>query len=254
MAILEVRGVKKSFGGVMAVAGVDLEVEEGRIHSIIGPNGAGKSTLFNVISGYYRCDEGRVIFRGVDITSMSPQQIVEMGMGRSFQVTRIFPSLTIFENIQAPVLFRQGKGRDLFSGAQRLARDETEEILTMVGLHDKASEPAWVLSAGDRKRLELGIVLATNPRVLLLDEPTCGMSPAETSRTMDLILDIAQRRQLTVLFTEHKMDVVFGIASHITVMNFGEVMASGTPEVIRQDPQVQKIYFGRAHASGRPRN
>jgi branched-chain amino acid transport system ATP-binding protein len=249
MAILEINGLRKSFGGLMAVAGVDLEVEDGRIHSIIGPNGAGKSTLFNLISGYYRCDEGRVLFKGQDITRESPQKIVKMGIGRSFQVTNIFPKLTAFENIQASILYTSDQGLKIFADATRLFKDETEEMLTMVGLIDEAREMAGTLAAGDRKRLELGIVLATRPQLLLLDEPTCGMSPIETSDTIDLIKDIAEKKSLTVLFTEHKMDVIFSIASHITVMNFGAIIAAGEPEEIRNNEKVQKIYFGEERCS-----
>lgn len=244
MAILEIKGLKKSFGGLLAVAGVDLEVQDGQIHSIIGPNGAGKTTLFNLITGYYPCDEGHVFFKEQDITGLTPQKIVKMGMGRSFQVTNIFPKLSVFENIQATILYRDGKGLNLFSDVRMLVLKETEEILSMVELIEQATEMAGILSAGDRKRLELGIVLATKPDLLLLDEPTCGMSPGETANTIELIKKIAQDRSLTVLFTEHKMDVVFSISSHITVMNFGAIIAAGEPEEIRTDEKVQKVYFG----------
>ena len=228
----------------MAVAGVDLEVQEGRIHSIIGPNGAGKTTLFNLISGYYPCDEGTISFKGLDITGRPPQEIIKMGMGRSFQVTNIFPGLTVFENIQSTILYTRGKGLNFFSDAAKLFREEAEETLSMVGLLDQAGEMAGVLAAGDRKRLELGIVLATGPELLLLDEPTCGMSPMETTHTIDLIRGIAEKKSLTVLFTEHKMDVVFNIASHITVMNFGAIIAAGKPDDIRTNEEVQQCYFG----------
>ena len=249
MEILEIKGLTKSFGGVMAVAGVDLLVREGEIHSIIGPNGAGKSTLFNLISGYYPCDRGKVSFKGEDITGFSTQKRVKMGMGRSFQVTNIFPKLTVFENIQAVILYAKGKGLTLFSDAQKMVREDTEKILEMVGLKDKLREPAGVLAAGDRKRLELGIVLATRPDLLLLDEPTCGMSPVETSNTIELIRKIAEERSLTVLFTEHKMDMVFSIASRITVLNFGAIIAAGEPDEIRCDEKVKQIYFGEDRCS-----
>jgi len=244
MAILSVEGLVKAFGGLVAVDHVDLEIEANSIYSIIGPNGAGKTTLFNLICGYYVCDAGRVFFKGSDITGLAPSKIVAMGMGRSFQVTNIFPKLTVFENIQATVLFRKGRGFRFFSRAAEQERKETETILEMVELVDKKDEPGGVLSAGDRKRLELGIVLAKQPDLLLLDEPTCGMSPVETASTIDLIKRIAQDTSLTVLFTEHKMDVVFSIASHVTVMNFGVVIASGSPEDVRRDRKVQDIYFG----------
>ena len=251
MAILEIKGLKKSFGGLMAVAGVDLEVEDGHIYSIIGPNGAGKSTLFNLISGYYPCDEGRVFFKGMDITGLTPQKIVKMGIGRSFQVTNIFPKLTAFENIQATFVYARGKSLKLFSDAKKLFRADTEEILSKVGLIDQAGELAGILAAGDRKRLELGIVLAMGPDLLLLDEPTCGMSPTETANTIDLIKEIAGKESLAVLFTEHKMDVVFSIAFHITVMNFGAIIAEGKPDDIRANEKVQQIYFGEDRCSSK---
>jgi len=249
MEILEIKGLTKSFGGVMAVAGVDLLVREGDIHSIIGPNGAGKSTLFNLISGYFPCDKGKVLFKGEDITGFSTQKRVKMGMGRSFQVTNIFPKLTVFENIQAVILYAKGKGLTLFSDARKMVLEDTEKILEMVGLKNKLEEPAGILAAGDRKRLELGIVLATRPDLLLLDEPTCGMSPVETSNTIELIRKIAEERSLTVLFTEHKMDMVFSIASRITVLNFGAIIAAGEPDEIRCDEKVKQIYFGEDRCS-----
>jgi branched-chain amino acid transport system ATP-binding protein len=249
MAILQIRGLKKSFGGVAAVADVSLEVQEGQIHSIIGPNGAGKTTLFNLISGYYVGDAGKVFFRGEDITGLSPQEIVKKGIGRSFQITKIFPKLTVYENIQVSVLFRRGKGSHLFANSRRLFHSETEEILSLVGLLDRSPELAGTLAAGDRKRLELGIVLAVQPVLLLLDEPTCGMSPVETAKTIDLIQEITARRALTVLFTEHKMDMVFRISSQITVMNFGRIVVAGAPEKIRDNQEVQQIYFGEERCS-----
>lgn len=249
MAILEIMGLKKSFGGLVAVAGIDLAVEAGHIHSIIGPNGAGKSTLFNLISGYYPCDEGSVFFKGQDITGISPQRIVKRGMGRSFQVTNIFPRMSVHENIQSTVLYRKGEGLKLFVDSRRRYVRETEEILSMVGLSDKARAMAGVLSAGDRKRVELGIVLATEPDLLLLDEPTCGMSPMETAETIELIQEITGKRSLTVLFTEHKMDMVFSISSCITVMNLGQIVAAGEPDQIRGNEKVQQIYFGEHRCS-----
>ncbi len=246
MAILETKGLKKTFGGVTAVRKVDLQVERNEIYSVIGPNGAGKTTLFNLIVGFYQCDEGRVFFKGKDITGMPPDKIVRLGMGRSFQVTSIFPRLTVFENIQAATLFREGRGLSLFSDSSRMALKNTEHMLALVELIDKRNEPAWTLPAGDRKKLELGIVLATRPDLLLLDEPTCGMSPIETTGTIELIRKIAGEMSLTVLMTEHKMDMVFSVSSHITVMNFGMVVAAGKPEQIRSNKQVQEIYLGES--------
>lgn len=244
MTILEVRGIRKSFGGVAAVNGVDLSVEQGLIYSIIGPNGAGKTTLFNLVTGFYRCDSGHVLLKGKDVTGLSPDQMVRLGMARSFQVTKIFPKLTVYENIQAAAIFNQGKGLNLFSWAGQLAQTETRAVLSQVDLLGKADELAGVLSAGDMKRLEVGIVLATRPDLILLDEPTCGMSPSETISTFDLIQKINRDTKMTVLFTEHKMDMVFSVSAHITVMNFGSVIASGSPEQIRNDKRVRNIYLG----------
>jgi branched-chain amino acid transport system ATP-binding protein len=244
MTILEVKGIRKSFGGVAAVNGVDLNVEQGFIYSIIGPNGAGKTTLFNLMTGYYRCDSGHVLFKGKDVTGLSPDQMVGLGMARSFQVTKIFPRLTVFENVQAAAIFNQGKGLNLFSWADKLAQNETRAALSQVDLLGKADELAGILSAGDMKRLEVGIVLATRPDLILLDEPTCGMSPNETGSTFDLIQKLNRDTSVTVLFTEHKMDMVFAVSSHITVMNFGSVIASGSPEHIRNDTRVRNIYLG----------
>jgi branched-chain amino acid transport system ATP-binding protein len=223
-----------------------MDISAVHIRSVIGPNGAGKTTLFNLISGYYPSDEGEVFFKGKNITGLPPQEIVRMGMARSFQVTNIFPKLTVFESIQATILYTEKKGLSFFSNFKGMYREETEDILSMVGLAHKAPELAGILSAGDRKRLELGIVLATKPDLVLLDEPTCGMSPVETTNTIELIQEIAEKKSLTVLFTEHKMDVVFSISSYITVMNFGSIIAAGVPEEIRSNEEVQQIYFGEA--------
>jgi branched-chain amino acid transport system ATP-binding protein len=245
-AILQVRGLAKSFGGVAACGGVDLDVEKGQICSVIGPNGAGKTTLFNLISGYYRCDAGKVIFKGKDITGLAPEKIVRLGMGRSFQVTNIFPRLSVFENVQATVLFNQGRGLCFFSDSRRQARKETEDILAQVNLTGLSGEAAGVLSAGDRKRLELGIVLAARPDLILLDEPTCGMSPTETTQTIRLIREICGETAITALLTEHKMDLVFSVSSQISVMNFGLVIASGAPDEIRNNPKVREVYLGNS--------
>jgi branched-chain amino acid transport system ATP-binding protein len=244
MAILEVRSLKKSFGGVIAVGGVDLTVNEGEMYGIIGPNGAGKSTLFNLISGFARCDAGRVLFKGRDVTRLAPHRIVKMGMGRSFQVTKVFPRLTVYENIHAAALYAEGYGFSLFRRADARGERATRRALAMVDISSKADETAGALSAGDRKRLELGIVLAANPELILLDEPTCGMSPQETAETIELIKGINKETGVTVLFTEHKMDFVFSMARRITVMNFGLVIASGEPEAVRNNAEVREVYLG----------
>lgn len=244
MTVLELKGVTKLFGGVAAVADVSLSVESNQIHGIIGPNGAGKTTLFNLISGYYQCDRGKILFNGDEINQLSPDAIVAKGIGRSFQVTSFFPDMAVWENVQAAVLVQKRQSWSLFGDALRKSREETEAILGRVKLLDKKNETAKTLAAGDRKKLELGIVLGTGAHFLLLDEPTCGMSPTETSATVDLVTSITEEMKLTILFTEHKIDMVMGISSHIAVMNFGSIIASGSPEDIRRNELVQQIYFG----------
>jgi len=244
MPVLELHGVTKLFGGVAAVADVSLSVESNQIYGVIGPNGAGKTTLFNLISGYYRCDRGRIVFNGAEIHGLSPYAIVAKGIGRSFQVTSFFPDMTVWENVQAAVLVKKRQSWSLLSHDSQASRQETEVILGQVELLDKMNDTAKTLAAGDRKKLELGIVLGTGAHFLLLDEPTCGMSPTETTSTVDFITRITEEMKLTILFTEHKIDMVMGISSHIAVMHFGSIIASGRPADIRMNETVQQIYFG----------
>ena len=240
------QAVSKSFGGVQAVSGVDFEVREGELACIIGPNGAGKTTLFNLITGYYRPDRGRVAFDGRDITGVPPHRTARLGLVRSFQKTHVFSEMTVRENVQTMVQFRKHRSLNFLAKAAGLERQETGEVLEMVGLGPSASAVAGTLSAGDRKRLELGIALAARPKLLLLDEPTCGMSPAETASTIELIQRLGRERKLTLLFTEHKMDVVFSIAERIAVLHFGRFIAEGVPAAIRANPEVQRVYLGEA--------
>ena len=240
------QAVSKSFGGVQAVSGVDFEVREGELACIIGPNGAGKTTLFNLITGYYRPDRGRVAFDGRDITGVPPHRTARLGLVRSFQKTHVFSEMTVRENVQTMVQFRKHRSLNFLAKAAGLERQETGEVLEMVGLGSSASAVAGTLSAGDRKRLELGIALAARPKLLLLDEPTCGMSPAETASTIELIQRLGRERKLTLLFTEHKMDVVFSIAERIAVLHFGRFIAEGVPAAIRANPEVQRVYLGEA--------
>ena len=246
MSLLQVQAVSKSFGGVQAVTGVDFEVREGELACIIGPNGAGKTTLFNLITGYYRPDRGRVAFDGRDITGTPPHRAARLGLVRSFQKTHVFSEMTVWENVQTMVQFRKHRSLNFLAKAVGLERQETGEVLEMVGLGPSASAVAGTLSAGDRKRLELGIALAARPKLLLLDEPTCGMSPAETASTIELIQRLGRERKLTLLFTEHKMDVVFSIAERIAVLHFGRLIAEGAPAQIRANPEVQRVYLGEA--------
>jgi len=236
--------VRKSFDGFQAVAGVSLRIAEGEIAAIIGPNGAGKTTFFNLITGHLKPDAGAVIFDGRDVTGRAPHDICRLGLGRSFQRVNIFPRLTVFENIQAAFISHRGRGLDFFRRVDDLYRAETDALLASLGLGDRARDVSGVLSHGGQKQLELGIALASEPRLLLLDEPTAGMSATETRETMRLIERVTRERGLTLLFTEHDMEVVFGIAQKITVLHQGRVIADGTPVAVRADPGVRRVYLG----------
>ena len=242
--MLEVRGVSKSFAGFYAVAEVSLVIAEGQIAAVIGPNGAGKSTLFNLITGHLQPTAGRVLIQGRDITGVPPHRICRLGMGRSFQRTNIFPKLTVLENVQAALLVHQGRGRNFWSRAETLCRDESATLLASIGLAEQAQMVAGTLSYGNQKQLELGIALASDPKILLLDEPTAGMSANETHDTIALLERIAGERGLTLLFTEHDMAVVFSIAQKIAVMHQGRIIADGSPAAVRADAEVRRVYLG----------
>jgi branched-chain amino acid transport system ATP-binding protein len=242
--MLEVSNISKSFGGFRAVSSVSLTVDTKQIAAVIGPNGAGKSTLFNLITGHLQPDSGAVRLDGRDITGAPPYRICRMGIGRSFQRTNIFPQLTVFENLQAAFLVHYGRGHNFWSRADALYRDETNDLLALVGLDGQKSTVAGVLSYGNQKQLELGLALASGPAVLLLDEPTAGMSASETHETIQLLQRIAARRGLTLLFTEHDMEVVFSIAQKIAVLHQGCIIAEGRPEEVRRDSEVRRVYLG----------
>jgi branched-chain amino acid transport system ATP-binding protein len=242
--ILSVENLTKSFDGFVAVNRVSFSVKKGELCSIIGPNGAGKTTLFNLITGHLPLDEGKVIFNGIDITHMHAHKICRLGMGRSFQRSNIFPRLTVFQNIQAAVVVHRGKSFDFLTTVDPLFREETEEILEKVGLQDHGEEMSGSLSHGFQKQLELGIVLAGEPDMLLLDEPTSGMSTKETSSTIELIGRIAREKGFTLLFTEHDMAVVFSISERILVLHQGQMIAEGSPEEVRANPDVKRVYLG----------
>ncbi len=242
--ILGVEKVKKSFDGFVAIDGVSFSIPKGEICSIIGPNGAGKTTLFNLITGHLPVDEGKLTFKGLDITGRPPHQICRLGVGRSFQRTNIFPRLTVFQNIQAAVLVHRGKSLTFFRPVESFFQEETEEILRRVGLQEYAQTVSGSLSYGFQKQLELGIALASEPELLLLDEPTAGMSAQETNQTMELIGKITREKGLTLLFTEHDMEVVFSISQRIMVLHQGRLIAGGTPEEVHGNPEVQKVYLG----------
>jgi branched-chain amino acid transport system ATP-binding protein len=242
--VLEVRDIRKAFDGFLAVAGVSLAVERGQIAAIIGPNGAGKTTVFNLITGHLRPDAGAVLLGGREITGLPPHHICRLGIGRSFQRTNIFPRLTVFQNVQAAFLSHRGRGLDVWTPVERLYRVETEAVLASLGLLDKAAEVSGVLSHGAQKQLELAIALASEPALLLLDEPTAGMSATETRESIELIARVTRDRGLTLLFTEHDMEVVFSIAQKITVLHQGRVIAEGTPAAVRGDAEVRRVYLG----------
>jgi branched-chain amino acid transport system ATP-binding protein len=244
--VLEVHGLSKSFGGFRAVSEVDLAVAEGEIAAVIGPNGAGKSTLFNLITGHLQPTAGRVLVDKRDVTGVAPYKICSMGLGRSFQRTNIFPKLSVLENVQAAFLAHRGQGPNFWSRSNRLCRGEAVALLASIGLAEQTRTVAGTLSYGNQKQLELGIALASDPKILLLDEPTAGMSASETHETIALIERIARERRLTLLFTEHDMAVVFSIAQRIAVMHQGRVIAHGDPAAVRADAQVRRVYLGDA--------
>ncbi len=243
-ALLNVERVTKSFDGFVAVQDVDLTLAQGQMVCIIGPNGAGKSTTFNLITGHLTPTSGKIFFRGQDITGLPPYMICQLGMGRSFQRTNIFPRLSVFDNVQVAVLAHHKKSLHFFTPSTKLVQGETYALLEQVGLADEAQSMSGMLSYGFQKQLELGIALASEPELLLLDEPTAGMSPQETANTIALIGTIVRERGLTLLFTEHDMDVVFSIAEKIVVLHQGQVLAVGTPAEIRSNPEVQRVYLG----------
>lgn len=245
--IFETKHLTKRFGGLTATSDVGLQIKEGELVSIIGPNGAGKTTLFNLLTGYIKPDEGKVYFRGRDITGLPPHVISRMGIGRSFQRLNIFPRLSTFENVQVAVFSAQKKSHQLFTHAKKMVREETETILESVGLLDKKDVKGGLLAHGDRKRLELGIALSVNPSLLLLDEPTQGMSPQETVETTMLIKRLVNERGLTLIFVEHDMGVVFGISDNIRVLHQGKIIFSGIPEEVKMNEEVQRIYLGEEH-------
>jgi len=242
--MLQVEAVDKSFDGFRAVYRANLTVERGELVAVIGPNGAGKTTLFNLITGQLKPDKGRIIFEGEDITGLPPYQICKRGISRSFQVVNVFHRLTVFENVQVAVLSQQGRSTNLLSPARKLAIKETTAILESVGLSDKAGSISGSLSHGDQKILEMAIALGNEPKLLILDEPTAGMSPEETLATMELIKRLASTQGLTILFCEHDMEVVFSIAQKIMVMHQGQSIIQGEPEEVRSNKEVQDAYLG----------
>ena len=244
--VLEIAGLRKRFGGVQAVNGVDLAVAPGDLRAVIGPNGAGKTTLFNLITGDLAHDSGVVYFEGAEVTGLPPHELCRRGMGRTFQITSIFRRLTALENVQTAFITHHRRHGNLFRSARRLYREEAGMLLERVGLQDQAGKPSGILAHGDQRRLELAIALASAPRLLLLDEPTAGMAPRERHDIMALVAKIARDTGLTVVFTEHDMDVVFAVASRISVLHQGAVLAEGAPADVRANADVQRVYLGQS--------
>ncbi len=246
--LLETVQLKKHFGGVKAVDGIDFRVEEGELLAIIGPNGAGKTTLFNLLTGMLRSDSGRVFFGGKEITRLPPAEIVRHGIARSFQLINIFPDLTVYENALVAVLSRAGLTSKPLASLKKAdrAHAKTASLLEWVGLPAEAGRGAGNLSRGHQKRLEIAIALAVEPRLLLLDEPTAGMAPVEAQEITGLLNRITREAGVTIAFTEHDMDMVFSVASRITVMHEGRVIAEGRPAEVRLNPAVQDAYLGKS--------
>ena len=237
-------------GGVAAVNGVSFEVAAGEMLALIGPNGAGKSTCFNMVGGQLRPDAGMVLLAGQDVTGLSPRRICRIGVGRTFQITATFASMTARENVQVALMAHRRLTRLWWRPAHALAAGEAEGLLAQVGLAEQGARAAGVLAYGDLKRLELAIALAGSPQLLLMDEPTAGMASRERVALMQLVRRLATERRLAVLFTEHDMDVVFGVADRIVVLARGELIAAGDGPAIRADPRVREIYLGSGDTSG----
>jgi len=242
--VLEVDELRRAFGGVRAVDGVSMTLPRGEIRALIGPNGAGKSTLFNILTGQLRADSGEVSFEGRRVTGLPPHAVARLGVARTFQITATFGSLSALENVQVARLAHARLSRALFRPAAAAEAGPALALLEQVGLGEQAARAAGVLAYGDLKKLELAIALAREPTLLLLDEPTAGMAPAERGALMALTASIARARGLTVLFTEHDMDVVFSVADRIMVLHQGRLLAEGAPAEVRGNAEVQAVYLG----------
>jgi branched-chain amino acid transport system ATP-binding protein len=244
MSLLQVRNLKKSYGGVAAVADVSFDLPAGQLLALLGPNGAGKTTCFNMVNGQLRPDSGSILFDGHELIDMAPRAIWRLGVGRTFQIAETFGSMTVAENVQMALLSREKKIFHLWRPAAGFYRDEAMDLLAQVGMEAQATRPCSVLAYGDVKRVELAIALANKPRLLLMDEPTAGMAPQERNALMALTRKLVVERNIAVLFTEHSMDVVFAYADRMIVLARGKLIAEGDGETIRNHPKVQEVYFG----------
>ncbi len=242
--ILELQGIYKDFDGLEVLFGINLGIQQGERHAIIGPNGAGKSTIFNIITGKYLPSKGNIIFKGQDVTGTSPYKLNRHGLARSFQITNIFRTMTVFQNVRNAILSKNKIRYNLFSRLDRLKNinDQTERVLDQIGLLDRKDVVAGLLSYGQQRALEIGLTIATEPDLILLDEPTAGMSSEETREAVKLIERVTQGKTLVIV--EHDMEVVFSLAHRITVIYYGEVLASGPPDEIRQNQKVKDAYLG----------
>ncbi|HEY7610376.1 MAG TPA: ABC transporter ATP-binding protein [Alphaproteobacteria bacterium] len=247
MNVLAATGLAKAFGGVQAVGGISFALAAGELLALIGPNGAGKSTCFNLLNGQLTPDSGEVLFDGRDITGWKPRRIWRLGVGRTFQITATFASMTVRENVQLALISHRRRSRALFPRAGRLYVEEAMALLERVGMADQYDRACSVLAYGDLKRVELAVALANTPKLLLMDEPTAGMAPKERIELMRLTAEIVRREGISVLFTEHDMDVVFAHADRIMVMNRGLLIAEGKPAEVRANKTVQDIYLGTMH-------
>jgi branched-chain amino acid transport system ATP-binding protein len=242
--VLHIEGLKKSFGKYKVLIDVSYSLPRGEIAAIIGPNGAGKSTFFNLITGYHLVDGGTIRFLGREITNWPRHRIARTGISRAFQVSIIYARLTTFENVRQAILAQQKRTLNIFTPAHRLARKDTIELLELTGLLAHGNTLAGILSQGDKKKLELALALAGKPELLLLDEPTAGMSSEETHETMELVKRLNREIGLSILFTEHDISVIFGYAQKLSVLYQGMVIAEGTPEEVRQNEDAQRCYLG----------
>lgn len=244
MAVLEVERLTKTFGGVRAVQESSFALETGELLALIGPNGAGKTTTFNMLNGQLRPDGGSIRLEGTELVGRSPRQVWRLGVGRTFQITATYPSMTALDNVRMVLLSHHRRLLSWWTPATRHFTDEAMAALDRVGMAAQADRPTGVLAYGDLKRLELAMALANRPRLLLMDEPTAGMAPAERVALMALTAELVRERGIAVLFTEHDMDVVFAHAHRIVVMNRGAIIADGPPDRVRNDPQVREVYLG----------
>ncbi|MEE9496644.1 MAG: ABC transporter ATP-binding protein [Desulfobacterales bacterium] len=247
--ILEVHNLSKAFGGVKAVINVSFSLEDGQLLAMIGPNGAGKSTCFNLINGQLRPDHGNIVILGKRVNGSKPRDVWNLGVGRTFQVTSTFASMSVLENVQMAMLSYHKHTKSLLKKVSQLYVDESMALLKLLGIENQADRACGVLAYGDLKRVELAVALANKPKLLLMDEPTAGMGPAERQSLMELTADIVRTRDIGVLFTEHDMDVVFNHADRIIVLNRGELVAEGTPDEIQTNEKVKEIYLGGGNSS-----